>query len=195
MTINESKHPETDFDKIVFDCQKGERYAQKALYDAFAPVMYAVCLRYTHNQVDAEDLLHDGFIKVFTKIGQYKKTGSLEGWIRRIIVNTILEEFRKRKKDDFVNDDKFFNNKPDEPDEYDEDTHSDINQIIDLVKKLPDKYRMVFNLFVVEGYSHDMIADELNISVGTSKSNLSRARQWLKTRLGTIVTNKHETLW
>lgn len=195
MYKSEPNHPVSDIDKIITNCQKGERQAQKAIYELFAPRMFAICMRYSHNRMEAEDLLHEGFIKVFTKIDQFKHTGPFEAWLRRLMVNTILEEFRKKKKINFVDENKLPVNLSDEENDGNDNDIPELNQIMQLVNELPEKYRMVFNLYVVEGYSHDEIAEELGISIGTSKSNLSRARQWLKSRITTMVINKHETLW
>lgn len=183
-----------DIDKIINDCQKGDRQAQKTLYELFAPKMFAICLRYNRNRMEAEDLLHEGFIKVFTKIEQFKGTGPIEAWIRRLMVNTILEEFRNKKKLILVEMEDLPTNIIDEEDDNIDKT-PDLDQIMQLITNLPEKYRMVFNLYVVEGFSHEDIAKEMGISVGTSKSNLSRARQWLKSRIIPGVTYKNETLW
>lgn len=196
VVVNNSitNYPVPDIDKIINDCQKGDRQAQKTLYELFAPKMFAICLRYNRNRMEAEDLLHEGFIKVFTKIEQFKGTGHIEAWIRRLMVNTILEEFRNKKKLRLVEMEDLPTNIIDEEDENNDKT-PDLDQIMQLITNLPEKYRMVFNLYVVEGFSHEDIAKEMGISVGTSKSNLSRARQWLKSRIIPGVTYKNETLW
>jgi RNA polymerase sigma-70 factor (ECF subfamily) len=189
----DANHPVPDIDKIIVGCQNDERQAQKALYELFAARMFSVCLRYCSNRMEAEDLLHEGFIKVFTKIGQYNNSGPIEAWVRRIMVNTVLEEFRKKKKMNFVGEEKMPPNISDDidDDENGENEVPEMNQIMELVNELPERYRMVFNLFVIEEYSHDEIAKIMEISVGTSKSNLSRARQWLKNRI-TNHANKNQ---
>lgn len=191
----EPNHPVPDLDKIIANCQKGDRQAQKLLYEQFAPRMFAICMRYSKNRMEAEDLLHEGFIKIFTKIEQFRNTGPFEGWMRRIIVNNILEYFRKNKNINHVDVKNIPPDLLEDDHENQEDETPDINYIMQLVNELPDRYRMVFNLYVVEGFSHEEIAKEMEISVGTSKSNLSRARQWIKDRISKRVTNKHETLW
>lgn len=195
MLKQEPNHPVPDIDKIIVDCQNGNRQAQKMLYEHFAPRMFATCLRYSRNRMEAEDLLHEGFIKVFTKIGQYRKTGPFEAWMRRLMVNTILEEFRKNKRITFVDDKNLPGDLADEQEEYSNNETPDLNQIMQLVNELPERYQMVFNLHVVEGLTHEEIAKELEISIGTSKSNLSRARQWLKNRIANTIMNKHKILW
>ncbi|MDR2928948.1 MAG: sigma-70 family RNA polymerase sigma factor [Cytophagaceae bacterium] len=174
-----------DIYHIVAQCQKDIREAQKELYEFFAPRMFAVCCRYSQNRMEAEDWLHDGFLKVFDKIKQYRGDGVIEAWIRKIMVNTIMEDFRNRKKMLYVDDHDFnidFGDE-EEPDRKNSFEDVDIDHVKVLITQLPTKYRLVFNLYVIEKYSHEKIAEELGISVGTSKSNLSRARQWLKNKV------------
>lgn len=161
------------------------------MYEEFAPQLFAVCVRYCKDRTEAEDLLHEGFIKIFEKIEQYRGEGVIGAWLRRIMVNTVIDELRNRQKITYIDDtERVFGNyaddieveQDDEKDFYD----VDINQVFELVKQMPEKYKMVFNLYVVEKYSHEKIASKLGISTGTSKSNLSRARKWLKGKLETI---------
>lgn len=161
-------------------CLTGDRKAQFQLYQLFSKKMFAVCLRYAQHQLEAQDILQTGFIKVFSKGELYRGQGSLEGWIRRIIVNTAIETHR-RNSVNFI--------APIEPKHEDiaaQYTIQDDLQYQDLlavVKNLPVGYRTIFNLYAIEGYSHREIADMLSISEGNSKSQLSRARQWLKEKL------------
>jgi len=148
----------------------------------FAPKMMGVCLRYTHNREDAEDFLQDGFIRIFEKIDTFRFQGSFEGWMRRIIVNMIIESFRRNKKntdiiEEFPDEQSFSNEETDT-----QDTPS-LDVLLKMVQQLPPGYRMVFNLYVLEGLSHEEIAQKLNISTGSSKSNLSRAKRWLQEKL------------
>lgn len=171
-----------DIYQIVAACQKGERSAQKALYETFAPKMMGVCMRYAADRESAEDFLQDGFIRVFENIGKFRFEGSFEGWMRRVIVNMIIESFRKKKIETELTDD--FPDK--EESESDEELQTDapsLNVLLELIHQLPERYRLVFNLYVMEERTHDEIAKELGISSGTSKSNLSRARKWLQERL------------
>jgi RNA polymerase sigma-70 factor (ECF subfamily) len=158
-----------------------------ALYDKHAPWLLGVCLRYTGNREDAEDVLHDGFMKIIRSIESFqeKQTGSLEGWMRRIMVNTALNHTRDHKKEKLFAE-------PDQVQEslQDADDHDDFGgcdltneQLMDLVCALPAGYRAVFNLFVMEDYTHKEIGELLGISENTSKSQLSKARNFLRKRL------------
>lgn len=156
---------------------RGERKMQQELYQRFASKMYGVCLRYAGSAEEAEDVLQEGFIKVFNKIGSFRGDGSFEGWIRRIFVNTAIEHYRKKIYLQPIT-------------EYEEDTMEgkylsvldkmEEKDIIQLVQQLSPGYRTVFNMYVIEGYSHKQIAEALGISEGTSKSQLSRAKQILQ---------------
>lgn len=152
--------------------------------------MYAVCLQYASDEDEAKDIMQDGFIKVFRKIDQYKGTGSLEGWIRRIIVNTALEQLRKSrylgKLDKHEGDDSL----TEEPDIYGE---LEAAELLAMIRELSPQYRAVFNLYALEGYNHHEISEMLNISEGTSKSNLSRARSILKSRIQEKYSEKSKT--
>jgi RNA polymerase sigma-70 factor (ECF subfamily) len=142
--------------------------------------MYGVCLRYSKDATEAEDNLQDGFIRVFTKINQYGFKGSFEGWMRRIMVNTSLEKFRKNNHLYPVEDMMIF-----ESIQYEEDTLSAISadDLLKMIQELPPRYRMVFNLYAIEGYTHQEIAKTMEINEGTSKSNLSRARVILQKKV------------
>lgn len=166
---------------LVTECAKGNSRAQRALFDKFAPKMLVVCQRYMKSIDEAEDVLQDGFVKVFQKIGEFKMEGSLEGWIRRIVVNTALDMLRKNKKllgdvsiDDVSYKVSFEDNSFDE---------MDVNHLMKLINELPDGYRVVFNMFAIEGYSHKEIAETLGVSENTSKSQYSRARAFLRNQL------------
>lgn len=162
----------TDND-LIEGCINGNRQMQYQLYERFAPKMYGVCLRYAGNAAEAEDILQEGFIKVFNKIGSFRSEGSFEGWVRRIFVNTAIEHFRKKTYQQPITD-------------YEENTiegkYENVldsmaeKDIIALVQQLSPGYRTVFNLYVIEGYTHKQIAEILGISEGTSKSQLSRAK-------------------
>lgn len=162
-------------------CKLNDRKAQAELYQHFAPKMYAICLRYARDTFEAEDMLQQGFIKVFTKSALFEGTGVLEGWIRRIMVNTAIETYRRNKMS-FVS--------TEEVSGADLVAHStlqlnnlDYKDLLKLIKELPFGYKTVFNLYAIEGYNHREIADMLQISEGNSKSQLSRARQWLRERI------------
>jgi RNA polymerase sigma-70 factor (ECF subfamily) len=143
-------------------------------------VLFGISLKYSRNYQDAEDTLQDSFLIIFDKIKQYNNKGSFEGWLKRIIINTALQKYRKKNHLQLIKE------VPDTEEvvEVDfEDTHLDIGFLLKLVQELPDKYRLVFNLYVLDSYSHKEISKMLNISEGTSKSNLSRARKKLKEKL------------
>ena len=164
------KQPELD---LIKECISGDGKAQKRLYDQYSKIMFGICLRYSNSYDDAKDILQDAFIKVFTKIGQFNSSGSFEGWMKRIFVNTALEHYRTNKNHMNQSDVEFANDNP----HYDY-TIEKISQkeILAILNKMSPGYRNVLNLFIIEGYSHAEIAEMMGISEGTSKSQLSRAR-------------------
>lgn len=170
---------------LIENCQKGHIDAQRAIYERFSSKMFGVCLRYCKSREEAEDCLQDGFVKVFQKIGMFQFKGSFEGWMRRIMVNTVMESFRKKNPVFSVEDLSVFNI-PEEPEQNANPLMKE-QQLLELINQLPPQYKMVFNLYALEDYSHEEIAKTLGISVGTSKSNLSRARQWLRDRINEII--------
>lgn len=164
---------------------------QEELYKRFAPKMYAVCLRYSNNAENAQDLLQEGFIKIFRNLNRFRGDGSFEGWIRRIFVNTSIEYFRKKtnlfsitEKEDLVVEDSSLN-------ALDRLAEKDI---ILLVQELSPGYRTVFNLYAIEGYSHKEIGTMLNINEGTSKSQLARAKSILKKKVEQFLDEKRKSL-
>ena len=170
--IPESNQNITESD-LINGCLKDDRRMQEELYRRFSPRMYAVCLRYAGNAEEAQDILQEGFIKVFKKLDSFRNEGSFEGWIRRIFVNTAIEHFRRKKylmpvteREENTIEGKYLS-------VLDNLAAADI---MALVQELSPGYRTVFNMYVVEGYSHKEIGDILGISEGTSKSQLSRAK-------------------
>lgn len=163
---------------LIKKCIAGDRGAQLALYNLFSPTMLIVCLRYANDKQEAEDILQEGFIKIFVALHQYKNIGSFEGWVRKIMVNTALQRIRKKATLrpiyalETVEESLFLNNTA--------ITNLSAKELLYLVQKLPTAYRMVFNLYVFEGYKHKEIAQLLSITEGTSKSNLSDARNILQ---------------
>lgn len=177
-------------EEIIKGCIKAKTSSQEKLFKLFSEKFYGVCLYYTKNRFDAEDILHEGFIKIFENINKYKNIGSFEGWMRKIIVNTALEKFRKKqhlysvdmdtiKDNDFFIDEKLAIN-------------LSVNDLLKFIQELSPQYKMVFNLFAIEGYSHSEISKKLGISVGTSKSNLSRARGILKEKVKNYYLSKSD---
>ena len=165
---------------IINGCLKGDRKCQELLYNMFSARMFGLCLQYADNHDDASDILQEGFIKVFRKLDQFGGKGSFEGWVRRIMINTALERYRSQvrlypltdntvKKENLVQEEVF--------------DRLSASDLIRLVQDLPPRYRMVFNLYAIEGYSHKEIGEMMGITVGTSKSNLSRARDILQQKV------------
>lgn len=172
---------EMDDATLAEECVNGNIRAQRALFDKYARKMMAVCLRYTKNTEQAEDVLQDGFVKVYQKLKDFKKEGSLEGWIRRIMVNTALDQLRKNSR--LLGDIQV-----DEVDYKVEGSsfvieHLLAEDLMKLIHQLPDGYKVVFNLYAIEGYSHQEIGETLGITESTSKSQYSRARAYLRERL------------
>ncbi len=176
---------------IIDGCLSGSRRDQELLYRRNAPKLYAVCLQYAGNTEEARDVLQEGFIKIFENLSHFSHEGSFEGWMRRIIVNTALERYRTRYYLNKVDDIDGVTEPVAEPDT-DDFAGLEACDLLNMIMELPPKYRMVFNLFAIEGYSHREIGDMLGISEGTSKSNLSRARDILqkKVRILTGVTRR-----
>ena len=179
-------------EEILKQCLKGDRIFQKILYDRYAGKMLDVCFRYANSREEAEDVLQEAFITVFEKLQQFRSEGSLEGWIRRIMINKSIEHYRKASRlFTIVNvnieeeSNKFVSS---------EDIISNISskELLELVQELSPVYRMVFNLFAFEGMKHKEIAQELGISEGTSKSNLSDARATLKRKV-TLLMRRTES--
>ena len=168
--------------ELVDGCKRKRPLYQKALYQQYYRKMLGVCLRYTDHKDDAEDVMQDGFIKVYQHIGGFKSKGSLEGWIRRIMVHTAIEHYRKRSRYFMVDID----HAGDIELQADQLTQMSREELLTMIQALPPGYRTVFNLYVVEGYPHKEIAKMLKISPGTSKSQLSRAKSLLKTQLQNI---------
>jgi len=164
--------------ELIDKCKKGDRKAQEQLYRQYSNILFGICLKYSRNKSEAEDSLHDSFITIFEKIGQYKSKGSFEGWIKRITINTVLQKYRKEEYLKVVSD-----NVEEEVEV--ETGYFDIGlqTLLKYIQELPNKYRMTFNLYVLDGYSHKEISSMLGTSPGTSKSNLARARMILKERI------------
>lgn len=171
-------------------CREGNRQAQEKLYHSMASKMLGVCLRYARSTFEAEDMLQSGFIKVFRHIDSYRGAGSFEGWIRRIMVNTAIEIYRKNLRGGLsVEIDEVYDNA--------QQTFSmdalECEDLLRVIQTLPPGYRVVFNMYALEGFSHKEIADALQISEGASKSQLSRARTWLKEKLKQLEGGNYES--
>ena len=171
-------HFDEDF---IGRCLDNDSKAQGELYKQFAPKMFGICLRYAKNQMEAEDVLQEGFIKVFRYLKNYRNEGSLEGWIRRTMVNTAINFYKKKIK--YQKDVSLDQTEPINTEEESAIDKLSAKELLDLIRALPDGYRMVFNLNVIEGYTHKEIGEMLKISENTSKSQLSRARGVLQDKL------------
>lgn len=184
-----------DYSHLISACKKQDRDAQKALYEKFAPIMMAVCIRYCGDEETARDLLHDGFIRVFTQIGSYEGKGSFEGWLRRIFVNVALENYRKEKKKHLFLEEygHMFTN---ETEAYADDLLDieDIpkEEIFEMISNLPPGYRTVFNLYIFEDMSHKEIAEELGINEAASRSQFYRAKTLLKKKISAKLERNHQ---
>ncbi|SFF86787.1 RNA polymerase sigma factor [Pontibacter chinhatensis] len=165
--------------ELIAGCQQADGKAQKLLYERFASQMYGVCLRYLKNQMDAEEALLNGFMKIYQHIDRFEGKGSFEGWVRRIMVNESLAFLRKKEPLHIAIEDSYI--QVANPTSADHDLAE--GELLELLRTLPAGYRAVFNLYAIEGYSHKEIADMLGITEGTSKSQLSKARTMLQRRL------------
>lgn len=170
---HEIRPSEASEQQLIEGCLKEDRRFQKELYERYASSLYAVCFRYCKNREEAQDVLHEGFIKAIKNLHKFEGKGSFEGWLRKIMVNTSLELFRKNKHLSVVED---IENADEHSIESKALENMSANELLQLVNALPAGFKVVFNLYAIEGFSHKEIADQLGISVGTSKSQLSRAR-------------------
>jgi RNA polymerase sigma factor (sigma-70 family) len=173
-------NPPVPLSDLLEGCLANDRQSQEQLYRWLSPRLFAVCLRYATDRESAEDILQEGFIKLFQKLSSYRSEGSFEGWARRIIVNTAIEHFRRIKPVLSLETESPMK----EPSLQETGvTQLETKELAALIQELPVGYRTVFNLYAVEGFSHGEIAERLGISEGTSKSQYSRAKKWLQDRL------------
>lgn len=163
---------------------------QQLLYERFAPEMKGVCLRYARTSFEAEDLMHDGFVKVFRHIESFKGNGSLEGWIRRIMVNTAISHHRQNLHKTESMETEMLEMAGAEP----ATDHFSANDLLEMVLSLPEKYRLVFNLFAIEGYSHKEAAEMLEITEVAARTQYMRARQMLKIMVNQETKTYHEKI-
>ena len=165
-------------EQLIDRCKKEDRKAQAQLYRKYAPILFGMSLKYSRNKTEAEDNLHDSFMTIFDKIGQFRSEGSFEGWMKRITVNTVLQKYRKSEHLNVVSENL-------EEEEEVEPLYGNVGlqTLLKYIQELPNKYRLTFNMYVLDGYSHKEISAQLGTSTGTSKSNLARARMILKERI------------
>ncbi len=177
--------------EIVNGCRTGDKKAQFRLYEMYSPLLLGICLRYTNSRDDAHDVLQESFIRIFNKITQVNDSSQLQGWMRKVTVSTAINFYHRHKKHQQSSslDAVMFKVVDDNADAIGS-LHA--KDLLALIAKLPEGYRIIFNLFVIEGYSHKEIADLLKITEGTSKSQLNHARLWLKNYITTNNVNYHE---
>jgi RNA polymerase sigma factor (sigma-70 family) len=183
-----------DEENILKGCREGKRIAQKQLYDKYVSLMLSICLRYSKSRDEAEDLLQEGFLKIFQNINTYRKQGSLEGWIKRIMINHALNQYKKNRKIPFAEDVDSINENEilSVHEEIEKNEPVPAETLLAMIQSLPEGYRMVFNLYVFEGYSHREIAEAINFSENTSKTQLMKARRQLQEKIFEY-TNMKET--
>jgi RNA polymerase sigma-70 factor, ECF subfamily len=182
-------------DSILDGCVAGKRSAQSALYRRYAPVMLGVCMRYARDHDEAEDIMQEAFLKIFQNIASFRNEGSFEGWMKRVMINHALNHYRRQKKQPFLEDIDSIS----ETDILDRDEQPllpapvSAEQLTTLIQLLPPGYRMVFNMYVFEEFSHKEISRELNISENTSKTQLLKARRMLRKRITDLKIKKKTT--
>ena len=174
-------------ERLLHECKKNNTQAQEQLYKLLAPKLFTVCLKYSRNHEEAQDNLQESFLIIFDKLKQFKNEGSFEGWAKRLVVNYVLQQYRNQGTFlELVSDNIFVV----EEIEIDDESIT-MEFLLKIIQELPDRYRLIFNLYVVDGYSHKEIAKMLEINEGTSKSNLARAKMILKEKIqNTTVFSK-----
>lgn len=165
-------------EQLINLCTKRDSRAQEQIYRLYESKLYSVCLKYSRNKQEAEDNLQDSFLTIFDKMHQFNFNGSFEGWMKRIAINTVLQKYRKEGVFEIIKDDI-----EDDVELSVEEDGVTLDFLLKIIQELPDRYRLTFNLYVIDGYSHKEIASMLKINEGTSKSNLSRAKMILKAKI------------
>ncbi|MBP1838551.1 RNA polymerase sigma factor [Formosa algae] len=165
-------------EQLIHNCKRNKLKAQSELYTLYSSKLYSICLKYSRNTAEAQDNLQDAFLTIFSKIGQFENKGSFEGWLKRITINTALQRYREKGVFDIINEDII-----DETVEVKDHENLSLDYLLNVIQTLPNRYRLVFNLYVLDGYSHKDISEMLNITIGTSKSNLARARLFLQKKI------------
>jgi RNA polymerase sigma factor (sigma-70 family) len=175
--------------EIIDGCIKKNRNMQKILYDKYASKFYVICLRYVYDKAEADDILQDGFLKIFTNIGQFSREHSLEGWMRRVIVNTAITHYKKNQKH-------YFQKELEDINETDIENFNVLDaeftqdELLQTIQRLAEGYKMIFNLYAIEGYKHKEIAEMLNIDEATSKSQFHRARKIIQEKLTKLAKTR-----
>jgi RNA polymerase sigma-70 factor (ECF subfamily) len=180
-------------EQIIRGCMEGRRKAYSQLFNTYAPVMLGVCMRYCKNRIDAEDVMQDGFIKVFSQIHKFRREGSFEGWIKRIMINAAIDNYQSNLKHAFHEDVNGIVQSTElaEYPEGDDDLPDELNiphkKLMEMIQELPDGYRVVFNLYAIENFNHKEIASLLGISENTSKTQLLKARKALRKKIEALL--------
>jgi RNA polymerase sigma-70 factor, ECF subfamily len=183
-------------DQIIAGCLEGKRKAFSLLFENYAPIMLGVCMRYCKNRIDAEDVMQDGFIKVFSQIHKFRREGSFEGWIKRIMINAAIDNYQTNLKHAFHEDVSEIDQAsvitvyPDD-DDLPEELKIPHEKLMGMIQELPDGYRVVFNLYAIENYNHKEIALLLGISENTSKTQLLKARKALRKKIDALLQHNH----
>jgi len=191
---------------LIARCKKGDRQAQQIIYEKYSPIMLAICIRYVKDRMLAEDIMQESFMTIFEKVGQFKDLGSFEGWMKKIMVNASLKSIQQSSKNKFfdideINNVNLSNLQTDDfeidinyndPKSVIENTAFSQAEILEVISTLPDGFRIVFNLYAIEGYKHKEIAESLGISISTSKTQLIRARKHLQDKLFKIGLTKQK---
>ena len=164
-------------EQLIYECCKNNTKAQEQVYRLLAPKLFSVCLKYSRNYEEAQDNLQESFLIIFEKINQFNNIGSFEGWAKRVTINYVLQQYRKQNIFEIVSE------KIAEEEIEIDDENISLEFLTKIIQELPDRYRLVFNLYVLDGYSHKEIAEMLEINIGTSKSNLARAKAILKSKI------------
>lgn len=184
-------------DQIIVGCLDGKRKAFSMLFNNYAPVMLGVCMRYCKNRIDAEDVMQDGFIKVFGQIHKFRREGSFEGWIKRIMINAAIDNYQSNLKHAFHEDVTEITKTAaivdyqEEDDDIPEELKIPHEKLMEMIQELPDGYRVVFNLYAIENFNHKDIASMLAISENTSKTQLLKARKALRKKIETLMHYTH----
>ena len=180
--------------QLIAACKKQDTNAQRELYETYAPRMLGLCMKYCKDYDAAQDMLHDGFIKVFTQIKKYSGRGSFEGWMHRVFVNTILENFRKEKNNYLMISDVDESQIETEDENFERLFNDDITEetLLSMIQEMPPGYRTVFSLYVFEDMSHRQIGDQLGIKENASRSQYSRAKSYLKNKINEYIANNNE---
>ena len=178
-----------DIKQLIYDCKNNNREAQEQLYRLYSPKLFSVCLKYSRNYSEAQDNLQDGFLIIFNKIGQFSFKGSFDGWLKRVMINHVLQQYRQETFLSLVKEDV-----PDDDEIEIDDEDISLEYLLKIIQELPNQYRLVFNLYVLDGYSHQEIAEMLTINLGTSKSNLARAKMILREKIELFKNKEFKTL-